>query len=99
MEKYDNTFIKILSYKIRLFPELNSHIKNIPSTANNLKSKIDQLNVDKLKTVPDFKMLSDVVDKYVVKKSGYIELKSKVVRLEHITSTSTLIDNGQYNAD
>ena len=44
-------------------------------------------------------MLSDVVDKYVVKKSEYIELKSKVVRLEHITSTSTLIDNGQYNAD
>ena len=98
MEEYDNTFKKILSYKIRLFPELNSQ-QNVQSTANNLKSKIDQLNVDKLKTVPDFKMLSDVVDKYVVKKSEYIELKSKVVRLEHITSTSTLIDNDQYNAD
>ena len=52
-----------------------------------------------MKTVPDFKMLSDAVDKYVVEKSEYIELKSKVVKLEHITSTSTLIDNGQYNAD
>ena len=52
-----------------------------------------------MKTVPDFKMLSDVVDKYVVKKSEHIELKSKIVKLEHITSTSTLIDNDQYNAD
>ena len=52
-----------------------------------------------MKTVPNFKILSDVVDKYVVKKSEYIKLKSKIVKLEHITSTSTLIDNDQYNAD
>ena len=42
---------------------------NIPSSLNNLKTKIDDSNIDKLKVVPkDLKRLSDVVSKHVVKK-------------------------------
>ena len=48
----------------------------------------------------DLKKLSDVVDKYVVKKSKYSKLKSKLVGLEFIISSAyTLIHNKQYVAD
>ena len=58
-----------------------------------LKTKIDDLDVGKLKTVRvDFKKLSDVVDKEVVKNSKFNTLKIKVNNLENkISDATTLI--------
>ena len=51
---------------------------NVPNSLNNLKTKVDDLEISKLKTVPiDFKKLSDVVDNYVVKNTKLNALKSK----------------------
>ena len=63
---------------------------------NNLKTKVDDLNVDKLKTVPvDLKKLSDIVSKEVLK-----ENITKVNSLEKkIPDASSLIYINQYNAD
>ena len=45
---------------------------NVPSGLNSLKRKIDNLDVNKLKTVRiDLKTLSDIADKNVLKKSKY----------------------------
>ena len=45
-------------------------LKTISSALNDLKSKVDELNVDKLENVPvDFKRLSNVADKHIVRKS------------------------------
>ena len=77
-------------------------LKTVPSTLDNLKSKIcklSKLNKLELNVPTDLKRLSDVVDKDV-KKSEYSQLKSKVARLElKIPSTSTLIYNDQYNVN
>ena len=49
---------------------------------NNLKTKVDDLDVGKLKIVPvDLKKLSDVVDNEVVKSTKLNTLKTKVKRL------------------
>ena len=46
----------------------------------------------------NLKRLSDVVNKFVVGKSEYSKLKSKVMRVElKFPSRSTLIHNSQYN--
>ena len=56
---------------------------NIPTTLNNLKIKVDDLDVGKLKTVTiDLKKLSDVVDKKVVKNTKFNVLNTKVNNLE-----------------
>ena len=50
---------------------------------NNLKTKGDDLDVGKLKTVPaDLKKVSDVVDNEVVKITKFKEMKTKVNNLE-----------------
>ena len=50
---------------------------------NNLKAKVDDLDIDKLKTVPaDLEKLSDVVDNEVVKNKKFNKLKTKVSSLE-----------------
>ena len=66
---------------------------NVPTSLNNLKTKIDDLDAGKLKTVRvDFKKLSDVVDKEVVKNSKFNTLKIKVNNLENkISDATTLI--------
>ena len=66
---------------------------NVPTSLNNLKTKIDDLDAGKLKTVRvDFKKLSDVVDKEVVKNSKFNTLKIKVSNLENkISDATTLI--------
>ena len=46
---------------------------------NNLKTKVDDLDVDKLNTVPiALKELSDVVDNEVVKNTKFNTLRTKV---------------------
>ena len=50
---------------------------------NNLKTKVNDLDVSKLKTVPlDLKKLSCVVDNEVVKNTKFNTLKTKVNNLE-----------------
>ena len=49
-----------------------------PTSLNNLKTKVDDLDVDKLKTVPvDLKKLGKIVDNEVVKNTEFHTLKTK----------------------
>ena len=58
---------------------------------NDLKTKIDDLDVAKLKTVPlDFKKLNDIVSKEVVKNTIFNTLNLKVNGLEKFFDTSNL---------
>ena len=74
---------------------------NISTSLNNLKRKVDGLDVAKLKTVPvDLKKLSDVVDNEVVKNTIFNTLKTKVNNLERkIADAITLIHINQYNTN
>ena len=50
---------------------------------NNFKTRVDDLDVGKLKTVPvDLKKLSDAADNEVIKNSKFNTLKAKVNNLE-----------------
>ena len=52
---------------------------NVPNSLNNLKTKVYELDVGELKTVPiDLKKLIDVVNKEVVKNTKFNALKTKV---------------------
>ena len=59
---------------------------------HNLKTKLDDLDADKLETVPlDLKNLSDGVHKQVVKNTKFNTLKSKVNKLDlKLTDATTL---------
>ena len=68
---------------------------------NNLKTKVDDLDVGKSKTVSvDLKKLSDVVDNEVVRNTIFNTLNATVNTLEKkIPDATTLIHINQYNAD
>ena len=55
---------------------------NVPTSLNNLKTKVDDLNVRKLKTVlVDLNKLSDVVDnEVVINNVQHTENESKQIR-------------------
>ena len=56
---------------------------NVPTSLNNLKAKVDDLDVGKSRAVPaDLEKLSDVVDNEVFKKANITTLKTKVKNLE-----------------
>ena len=56
---------------------------NNPTSFNNLKTEIDDLDVAKLKTVLiDLKKLSDAVDNQVVKNTKFDRLKTKINKLD-----------------
>ena len=56
---------------------------NGPTSLNNLKTNVDDLDVGKLKIDPvDFKKLSDVLAHEVVKNTKFNTLKTKVNSLE-----------------
>ena len=67
----------------------------------NLKTKVEDLDVDKLKTVSvNLKKLSDAVSKNVVKKTKCKKINLKVNNLvNEIPDTSTSIHINQYNVD
>ena len=60
---------------------------------NNLKTKVNGLDLDKLKTVPvNLKKMSDLMSKEVAKKTGYNKLNMKVNNLENkIPDVTTFI--------
>ena len=66
-------------------------MKNVPTDLNNLKSKKDQLDVDKLVPVPvDLSKLSDVVKNDVVKKDVYnAKIKNIEYKIPDITYLAT----------
>ena len=71
----------------------------VPIRLNNLKAKVVNLHVDKLKTVPvDLKILSNVVDNGVVKNTKYNTLKTNYLD-KKIPDATTLIHINQYNTD
>ena len=80
--------------------DINKHV-NVRISLNNLKTKVCDLDVGKLKTVPvDLNKLGDVVENEVVKNTKFNTLKTKVNNLEKkIPDATTLIHINQYNTD
>ena len=74
---------------------------NAPPSSNNLKTKVDDSDAGKLKTLPlDLKKLSDVVDNEVAKNKKFNTRKKKVNKIyRKISDVTTLIHINQYNAD
>ena len=74
---------------------------NVPASMNNLKTRVDDLYVGKLKTVlVDLKKLSDVADNEVVKNKQFNTLQTNVNNLDKkIVDATTLIHINQYNTD
>ena len=74
---------------------------NVPTSLNNLETKINGLDAGKLKTVPiDLEKLSDVVDNELVKNTKFNKLKRKLNSSEKKTpDATTLIHINQYNTD
>ena len=66
---------------------------NVSTSLNKLKTKLNDLDVGKLETVPvNLKKLSDVMDNEVVKNTKFNTLKTKVNNLENkIYDATTLI--------
>ena len=73
-------------------------INNVQNSLNNLKTKVDNLAVGKLKTVPaDSKNLKDLVNNEIVKNTNVNALKTKVSNLgKKILSATSLIHINQY---
>ena len=64
------------------FDKPDNKFDSVPTSLNNLKIKVDDLDIDELKTVPvESKKLSDVVKNEVVKNTKYNTLKTKVNKL------------------
>ena len=76
-------------------------LTNVPTRLNNLKTKVDDLDVGKFKNVPvDLKKLSDVVCNEVVKNTKFNTLKTKINNLDKkIPDATTLIHINQYTTD
>ena len=74
-------------------------LDNVPSSLNNLKTKVDGLDFDKLKPVIiDFKQLSDVVIEEVLKRKMYKTLNTRVNNLENkVLHATTLIHIKQFS--
>ena len=73
---------QVVIHKNLLKNDLEILRSNLPTILINLKTKIDQLNVDILVPVPvDLSKLSDVVQNDVVKKM-YIMLRSKILKMK-----------------
>ena len=79
----------------------NTTLISVPTSLNNLKTKIGDLDVGKLKTVHvDLKKLSDIADNEVVQKKKFNTLKTKVNNLEKKTpDATTLIHINQCNTE
>ena len=74
---------------------------NFLSDFNNLKRKVDEIDIDKLKILPlDLKNLSNVVSREVLEKTLYDKVNLKVNNSEsRNVDASTLIQINQYNID
>ena len=70
-------------------------MKNVPTNFSNLKSKVDELDVDKLLLVPsDLSILSDVVRKCTYN-AKVKNIEDKIPDITNLATTSDL--NGKIN--
>ena len=76
-------------------------LRNVRTSLNNLKTKVDELDVQTSKTTSvDLKKLKDVLDNEVVKKTEFSTLKKKVNNIDKKNHYATsLIRRNQYNTD
>ena len=90
----------LIVYKIEVDKLDINRLVNAPTTLNNLKTKVSNLDVGKLKMLPlDLKKLN-VVDKEVVKNTKFHTLKTQLNQLDQkIPDATTLIRINQYNTD
>ena len=74
---------------------------NVPASLSNFKTKTEQLDFDKWKTVPiNLKNLSGVVSKEVIKNTEFNKLNTKINYSEKATPAAiNLIHINQYNVD
>ena len=74
---------------------------NVSTSLSNLKTKVDDLDIGKLKVFPvDLKKISDVVDNEVVKNRKFKTLKTKINNLDKkIPDSTTLIHVNQCSTD
>ena len=74
---------------------------NVPTSLNNLETKVDDLDVGELKSISvELKNLSDVEVNEVVKNTKFDKLKTKVNNLEKkIPDATTIIHINQYNTN
>ena len=74
-------------------------LAKVRTSLNNLKTIVDDLNVDKLKTIPiDLKRLTDVADNDIVKNTEFNTLKTEVDKVnKKIPDVTTLIQINQCN--
>ena len=99
----DTSNLAAKRYFIVLKPEMDkldvNKLINASTGLNNLKTKVDDLDIDKLNIVlVDLKKLSDVVSKEIVKKTVYNKLNTKVDYSENkISDATTLIYINQCN--
>ena len=78
--------------------DINKLINNVPTGLNNLKTKVDDLDLGKLDPVP--LDLSDAASKEVVQNTKFSKLNTKVNNLEKkIPDETTLIHISWYNTD
>ena len=60
-----------------------NNLVNVPTSLNNVKAKVDDLDVGELKTLPiNLKQLSDVVDKPIDKNAKFNTLEMEVNELD-----------------
>ena len=60
-----------------------NNLVNVPTSQNNVKAKVDDLDVGELKTLPiNLKQLSDVVDKQIDKNAKFNTLEMEVNELD-----------------
>ena len=73
---------------------------NVPTSLNDLKTQVNDLDVAKLRTVPVYlKKVCDLVDNVVAKNTKFDKLKTKADSYKKIPDATTLIHIKQYNAD
>ena len=80
---------------------MKAKLVNVPASLNDLKAKVDNLDIGKLKTVSVYlKKLSDVAANEVLKNTEFNTLKTKANSLEKKISDATkLFHINQYNTD
>ena len=80
---------------------MKAKLVNVPTSLNDLKAKVDNLDIGKLKTVSVYlKKLSDVAANEVLKNTEFNTLKTKANSLEKKISDATkLFHINQYNTD
>ena len=80
---------------------MKAKLVNVPASLNDLKAKVDNLDIGKLKTVSVYlKKLSDVAANEVLKNTKFNTLKTKANSLEKKISDATkLFHINQYNTD